>query len=94
MGGSEGSPMTSEQVIERLNRILLEEFELEPYVVVPEARLREDLDLDSLDAVDLIVAVEREFGVRLDDKLVMEMRTVSDMHGQVHRVLAERGSLA
>ncbi len=84
--------MAVDQVIDRLNRILIDEFELEPGAVVPGASLREDLDLDSLDAVDLIVAVEREFGVRLDDKLVMEMRTVEDMHGQVRRMLASRGA--
>lgn len=72
------------QVIEGVNRILVEEFELDEASITPDADLREDLDLDSLDAVDLIVAIERVFGVRLEDKVVMQMRTVRDIHDYVH----------
>lgn len=75
--------MTPEQIIEKVDAILVEEFELEEELVVPDAQLREDLDLDSLDGVDLVVALEKTFGVRVEDKAVMEMKTVADIHAYV-----------
>lgn len=75
--------MTTEQIIAKVDEILVEEFELEQESVVPEANLREDLDLDSLDAVDLIVALEKAFSFRIDEKVIVEMKTVGDIHGYV-----------
>lgn len=75
--------MTTEEIIEKVDSILIEEFELEEDAVVPEASLREDLDLDSLDAVDLIVALEKAFGFRIDEKVVVDMKTVGDIHGYI-----------
>ena len=72
--------VSSSELIETINRIFVEDFELDATSVVPDAKLRADLDLDSLDAVDLIVAIERAFGIRLDDKKVMELITVGDVH--------------
>ncbi len=76
--------MTPDEIIAKVKAILVEEFELEEDVVVPEALLREDLGLDSLDAVDLIVAVEKAFGFRVEQKVVMEMETVGDFHAYIH----------
>ena len=75
--------MTTEEIIEKVDAILVEEFELEEDSVVPEASLREDLDLDSLDAVDLIVALEKAFGFRIDEKEVVDMKTVGDIHNYI-----------
>jgi len=75
--------MTTEQIIAKVDEILIEEFELDEDAVVPDASLREDLDLDSLDAVDLIVALEKAFGFRIDEKVVVEMKTVGDIHGYI-----------
>ncbi len=76
--------MNAEQIIRKVDDILIEEFELESELVVPEAQLREDLDLDSLDGVDLVVALEKAFGVRVADKAIMEMKTVADIHAYIH----------
>ncbi len=77
--------MTVEEIIQKVDHILVEEFELEADLVVPDAQLREDLDLDSLDGVDLVVALEKTFGVRVADKAVMEMKTVSDIHAYIRQ---------
>ena len=77
--------MEIEAVIERVNQILIEEFELEPADVVPGAHLRDDLQLDSLDGMDLIVALEKEFAFRVDEKELMKPQTVADMHGFIRR---------
>lgn len=50
---------------EKINLILSEEFELEPNELLPEAKLYEDLGLDSLDAVDMVVAFEKSFGIQI-----------------------------
>lgn len=67
-------------VIERVNQILVDEFELDASDVVPEATLRDDLQLDSLDGMDLIVALEKEFEVRVDERELMKLETVGDVH--------------
>lgn len=75
--------MNAEEICARIDSILVDEFELEEGDVVPSARLREDLDLDSLDGVDLMVAIEKTFGVRIEDKVMMEMKTIGDIHAWV-----------
>ncbi len=77
--------MSPEAIISKIDEILIEEFELEAEAVVPDARLREDLDLDSLDGVDLVVALEKAFDFRIDGKVVVEMKTVGDIHDYVRR---------
>ncbi|WP_459209541.1 phosphopantetheine-binding protein [Aquimarina rhabdastrellae] len=57
--------MESNLIIEKVNEFLVEEFEVEIEEISPEANLKETLDLDSLDYVDLVVAIEATFGVKL-----------------------------
>lgn len=83
-------PLDAERIIADLDMIFIDQFELEPAKVVPEARLREDLDLDSLDAADMLVAIEKRFGIRLDDQIARQFRTVSDIHSYVRRLVAEK----
>ena len=47
--------VTEQQIFDELKRVLVETFEIHPENVVPEAKLYDDLDLDSIDAVDLLV---------------------------------------
>lgn len=72
--------MKADAVIQRVDQILIDEFELDPAAVVPSATLRDDLQLDSLDGMDLIVALEKEFAFRVDEKAVLQLRTVGDVH--------------
>lgn len=71
--------MDIETVIARVNTILVEEFELDPDEVTPDARLREDLELDSLDGMDLIVALEKELSIRVDEKQLLTLKTVGEV---------------
>lgn len=77
-------------VISKVDQILITEFELEPDAVVPDATLREDLDLDSLDAVDLVVALEKEFAFRVSNDMLKEVRKVSDIHDMVRVLWAQK----
>lgn len=84
--------LTAEGVIAELDRILVEQFELDPAAITPEARLREDLDLDSLDAADMLVLIEKKFGIRMDDTVVRTFRTVGDVYAYVRTLVDARAS--
>ncbi len=75
--------MDAENAIGIVNETLVSEFELAPDALKPEARLREDLGLDSLDGVDLIVALEKALGVQIPEDTARQMRTVGDIHAFV-----------
>lgn len=73
--------MTDEDIFQRIQTIFVEEFELEPEQLVPDATLFDDLGLDSLDAVDMVVALEKEFGVKVkDEESIRSVRTLDDLH--------------
>ncbi len=73
--------MEKDEIIRRTNQVFEESFEIERDKIVPEARLFDDLGLDSLDTVDLVVALQKQFGVRIrDDERVREIRTLNDVY--------------
>ena len=73
--------LTDDDIYQRVKTIFIEEFELEPDELVPEATLFDDLGLDSLDAVDMVVALEKEFGVKMkDEEAIRSVRTLDDLH--------------
>ena len=73
--------LTDDDIFQRLKSIFIEEFELEPEQLEPEATLFDDLGLDSLDAVDMVVALEKEFGVKVkDEESIRSVRTLDDLH--------------
>lgn len=73
--------MTEEEIITLTNSIFEEAFELEKERLVPEAKLFEDLGLDSLDMVELVVGVQKKFGIRIrDNGKLREIRTLGDVH--------------
>jgi acyl carrier protein len=80
--------MTDQEIFERLRQILIETFDIEPDRIVPEARLHQDLDIDSIDAVDLIVKLKPLVGVRLQPEAFKAVRTLQDV------IDALRGTIA
>jgi acyl carrier protein len=63
---------------ERVANIIVELLGVEPERVIPEARFREDLEADSLDLVELIMAFEDEFGGEISDEQAQKITTVGD----------------
>ncbi len=57
--------MQREEIIEKINGYLADEFEIDPDKMRPEANLRETLDLDSLDYIDLVVVIESNFQIKV-----------------------------
>ncbi len=73
--------MTEAEIIKIINDSMVEEFELDPEAMVPEANLVNDLEMDSLDFVDLVIVLQNAFDVKLrDDPNVREIRTLGDLH--------------
>ena len=77
--------MTRDEALSVVREVLSDQLGIEPDEVVPEANLREDLGMDSIDAIDLIVGVEAEFGEQLPQEELMNVETVKDMLDVVER---------
>ena len=71
--------MTKNELFDRIVSILTDSFEIEPARVTPQARLYDDLDIDSIDAVDLIVQLKPLLGRNLQPEAFKAVRTVQDI---------------
>lgn len=80
--------MTDQEILAKLQTILQETFEIDPQRVQPEVNLFADLDLDSIDAVDLAIQLQKFTGKRIQPQDFKEVRTVADVIGSVRRLLA------
>lgn len=77
--------MTNEEIIAAVKEILVKDFEVEPSLLKPESRLSEDIGLDSLDGVDLVVAIEEKFNYRIQEEDARSMLTLQDIYDNIHR---------
>ena len=80
--------MNDDQILDRLKAILEEAFEISPDRVVPQAGLFTDLDLDSIDAVDLAIKLQQLTGKRIKPEDFKTVRSVGDVVGTVKQLLA------
>ena len=71
--------MAAQDVADGLREIMAARLGLPPEQLVPEARLVEDLGLDSLDAVELAISVERKFDIEVPEEELTKLKTVADM---------------
>jgi len=72
--------MSEETLRQKVVEVLAEEFELDPEEMGPEATLYDDLGLDSLDAVDMVVVLEKTFAMKLsDEEALRAIRTMEDL---------------
>jgi len=72
--------MSREEIIDITNKFLIEEFEVESEIIQPDADLKESLDLDSLDYVDLVVIIESNFGIKLESKDFTNVHTFDNLY--------------
>ena len=84
--------MEKNQIIATINRFLEEDFEVPSENIVPDADLKETLDLDSLDYVDLVVSIESNFGFKVKPEDFQKMTTMQDFYDYVESKMAEKSA--
>jgi acyl carrier protein len=75
--------MERTEIIEKINNFLVDEFEIEADQLKPEAQLKADLGIDSLDFVDIIVIIEKNFGFKVKAEEMANVRTLQDFYDYV-----------
>lgn len=75
--------MTKEEVIERVNKIFIEKFDVSAEDIKPESKLDEDFGLDSLDGVDIIVALEKEFKKKINEIVARNLDTMQKIYDKI-----------
>ena len=80
----------STEVKDTINEFLIDEFELEDEQLVADALLKEDLDIESLDFVDIAVIVEKEFGFKVVSEEMINIRTLQDLYAYVQKKVSEK----
>ncbi|KYP14589.1 acyl carrier protein [Flavihumibacter sp. CACIAM 22H1] len=77
--------MTIEQIIEKINYLLVEEFEVNADKITPEANLKDTLELDSLDYIDMVVVLEHHFGFKVKPEDFLTIETIQDFYDYTAR---------
>lgn len=83
--------MTKDEIYARIRTTLVENFEIPSERVTLEARLMDDLELDSIDAIDMAVQIQDMTGVRVEEEQLRKLRTVGDTVDLVGALLASKG---
>lgn len=81
--------MTREEIFATLSEYLQDMFDLPADKITPEAKLFEELELDSIDAVDLVVRLQELTGKRIKPDQFKTVRTVADVVDRVHDLFNE-----
>jgi len=79
--------MNKEEVVQIINNFLIEEFELNPEQIKPEALLKDELGLESLDFVDIAVVIEKEFKFKVKGEEMIKIRTLDDLYNYIFKTV-------
>lgn len=71
--------MAKEEIFDKLKELVVDQLGIEEDEVTMEATMQDDLGADSLDLVDLVMSVEEEFGVKVADEDLENIKTVGDI---------------
>ncbi len=77
--------MQRAEIIKIVNEFLIDEFEIEESALGPDAHLIDDLGIESLDFVDIVVSIEKEFGFKVKREEITDVRTLSDLYGYIEK---------
>ena len=79
-----------QEIFDRVKQTLVDLFEVDGAKIVPGAHLYADLDIDSIDAIDLILELKAYTGKRIDPEQFKHVRTIDDLVAVVHGLLNEK----
>jgi acyl carrier protein len=77
--------MTHEEIIKKINSVLAEDFEIDEANITPDASMKETLDLDSLDYVDLVVLLEQHFGLKVKGSEFADIQTFENLYQYIFK---------
>ncbi len=80
--------MTRDEILAKVQDIMVDMFEIDRADVTPEAHLMDDLDLDSIDAIDMVVKLQEMTGERVPEDKLRQIRTVKDVVDLIEAKLA------
>lgn len=86
--------MTMQEIIEKTNAFLVEEFEAEASLIRPEASLKDVLDLDSLDYIDLVVALESNFHFKVQPGDFLPLVTFQDFYNYIQAQIEKKAAVS
>ena len=72
--------MDRAKIEEIINEFLIDEFEIESNLIKDDAHLVDDLGIESLDFVDIVVVIEKEFGFKVKREEMTDVRTLADLY--------------
>lgn len=76
--------MEKQELIEKINEVLADEFEKEVADITPDADIKETLELDSLSLVDMVALIESEFGVKIKGAELTQVKTFGALYDFVY----------
>ena len=79
--------LTKDDILKNLTSILVEDFEIDKNLITPDANLFEDLDLDSIDAVDLAVRVQQFTQKKIPPENFKKIKTIDDVVNAIEELL-------
>ncbi len=82
--------MDKDKVFEILKEIIMEKLNVAEDQIKPEARFQEDLGADSLDVVELVMAIEEKFDIEIPDEDAEKIRTVGDAQAYIIEKLGSK----
>jgi acyl carrier protein len=80
--------MTRQEIEEKVRNFLIEDLEIEEDKIAPEATLKEDMGIDSLDFVDIVVIVEKNFGFKIKPEEMASVATLADFYDYIESKVA------
>lgn len=81
--------MTKAEIEQKIKDILVSDFEIDAAKLTPDVNLFTDLDLDSIDAVDLVVRLQQEVKKKVNPEDFRKIRTLSDVVDAVEKLVSE-----
>ncbi|MCG7387504.1 acyl carrier protein [Pantoea sp. ACRSB] len=81
--------MNKDEIYQEVASLLTSLFETDPEAIRPDARLYEDLELDSIDAVDMVVHLQKRTGRKIKPETFRSVRTVQDVVDAVEQLMRE-----
>lgn len=75
--------MNKDEILKQINDFLIDEFEVDEESLTPEANLKKDLGIDSLDFVDIAVIVDQKFGIKIKGEEMGDVRKLDDFYNYI-----------